>query len=278
MKQYFFLLIVNFIVVTAFAQKKTYFLFAHAKKRTEQICGEKELINSGEVSLTTEEAGTYKQKYLTQLQTKYNSANGYEYVYVELVPPEKIIIYYEGEKTYDQKKDGWNCTSTFYDCQTAPDFLTAENKIAAMKAEYKTSVYTNFKRWEAPIMQSEKADDLAIRWVQTKTKVVAFITNTRKDAALKVTIKSFKNTGGSLSVEGGFQKAKQVETHTMVLQPGARWQQNLENADGFEIDTAPDTIIKEEQGIINNIKQRIRLYITDPKANQVKACCGGVRG
>jgi hypothetical protein len=264
----------------ASAQKRTYFLFAHAKKRTEQICGEKELINNAEVSLTPKEAEDYRSKYLEQLRTKYNSANGYEYVYVELVPPGRVIIYYEGKTTFDQRTDGWNCTSTFYGCVTAADMLTAENSFNKLKVEYKKSTFTETKRWGKPLIESAKTDDLEIRWVQGKNKVVAFITNTRKDAALKVTIKSFKNMGGSLSVEGGFEKAKQVETHTLVLQPGARWNQNLENADGFEVDTAPAKIEKEEQGIIRSIKAQIKRYLVDPNGKVIPYDTGtdGSRG
>lgn len=261
-----------------FAQKKTYFLFAHAKKRTVQTCSEKELINSAEVSLTSDEAKDYRIKYLTQLRTKYNSANGYESVYAELVPPGKVIIYFEGKRTYEPRRDGWNCTSTFYHHVIASDFLSAENRIAKIKAEYKLTEFTNFTRWGKPQLESAKSDDLEVRWFTSKTAVMTFITNTRKDAALTVTIKSYKAAGTNLSLEGGFEKAKTVEIYTTVLQPGERLQKSFANADGFEIETAPAKIIKEEQGIIDNIKEQIRRYVTDPKGTITPSGAIGPRG
>ncbi len=280
MKNLFLLILFAFSISKIGAQPRTYFLFAHAKKRTVQNCVEKELINNAEVSLTPEEAADYRSKYLAQLRTKYNSANGYESVFVELVPPKKVIIYFEGKKTYDQRRDGWNCTSTFYHCVVQSDLLSAENSITALKAEYKDTEFTNFKRWGTPMIEAEKTDDLEVRWYTGKTGVTAFITNTRKDAALKVTIKSLKSSGINLSLEGDFKKAKLVESFTLVLQPGEKWTQNLADADGFEVETDAAELKQEKQGLINSVKPLMKRFFKDSngKITPLVDVGTGVRG
>ncbi len=261
-------------------QKKTYFLLAYAQKVINIVCGTKLMINNAEVSLTAEEAKTYRNTYKTQLDAKYNSKNGYKNLQVELFYPGTVVIYYEGERKYEQARDQWDCTSTWYGFVKATDNLSADNQLAKLQAENRKVNYSNVKRWGTPQMQSDKTDDLEVRWVQTKTGVTAFITNTRKDAALKVTIKSFKNTSATqnLALEGNFDKAKKLEEHTSVLQPGERWQLRLENADGFEVETAPAKVIKEEKGIINTIQNRINLYIRRPSGVITPSSAVGKRG
>jgi hypothetical protein len=278
MMKFSLLLLLSIIFTTASAQKKTYYLLAYAQKEINLVCGTKVMINNAEVSLSAEEAKDYQNKYKAQIEPQYNAKNGYKNLFVELFSPGTVVNVYEGERKYEQRRDGWDCTSTYYGFVKGADNLSVDNQLARLKSEYKFTAYNTVKRWGTPALQSDKTDDLGVRWVQGKTKVVAFITNTRKEGALKVTIRSFKSPGTNLSLEGGFQKARQVETFTAVLNPGGSWTQNLDNADGFEIDTAPAKIIKEEQGIINNIKERIRLYITDPKGTIAPHTSGGKRG
>lgn len=246
------------------AQKQTYFLFAHAKKRTVQICGEKVLIKSAEVSLTAEEATNYKQKYLEQLKATYNSTNGYESVNVELGRPGQVVIIYEGEKTYDQRRDGWNCTSTFYGCQIGSDVLTAEKKFAALQNEFKTSVFKEIKRWGSRAMQSNSEDDLEIRWVKTGKNIKVFFKNRKKDEALEVFIKSYKQpASGSvdLKAKGAFEKLTKTGNRSVIVAAGASVQMLLDDADAFEIDALPP---EKEGGLINQTKHLIRQYITKP--------------
>ncbi|MBC7381930.1 MAG: hypothetical protein H7296_02925 [Bacteroidia bacterium] len=77
--------------------------------------------------------------------------------------------------------------------------------------------YSTVKRWGKPTLRKDKTDGLEIRWATTTDAVITFITNTKKDEALKVTIKSYKAAGSNLSLEGGFKKAKTIEIYTTVL-------------------------------------------------------------
>ncbi|MBC7507734.1 MAG: hypothetical protein H7320_03155 [Ferruginibacter sp.] len=276
----FFLFAFTTGIVTA--QKQTYYLFAHTKKKTVQICGEKELINSSEVSLTAEEAATYKQKYLEQLKTKYNGTTGYDLVNVELARPGQIVIIYEGEKTYDQRRDGWNCTSTFYGCKMGSDALTAEKNFAALQNEFKYSVFREIKRWGSPALQSVKEDDLEIRWKKTSQGIIAFFKNTKTDGALKIKISGFKKKSGNAmntKLEGVPDNSEKTEETTIELQPGATANINLRNADEFNIDIGAAPLTNEKQGIIDNIKHIIRHYVTEPgKPGNIKLSAIGPRG
>ena len=264
MKILTFLLFIFISVTIAFSQKKNYFLIAYAQRDINLVCGTKVMINNTEVSLNTEEAKEYRNKYKAQIEKQYNSKNGYKNLFVELFYPGNVVILYEGEKKYEQRRDGWDCTSTYYSTVKGMDDLTVDNQLAKIKSEYKYTTFGTVKRWGKPTLQSDKTDDLEVRWATTTDAVITFITNTRKDEALKVTIKSYKAAGANLAIEGGFNKAKIVETYTTVLQPGDRLQKKFDNADGFEIDTAPAKIIKEQQGVINSLKPLMRRYLVNP--------------
>ena len=264
MKKLLLLLLTAISVTIAFSQKKNYFLIAYAQKDINLVCGTKVMINNSEVSLTTEEAKNYRDKYKAQIDLQYNSKNGYKNLFVELFYPGNVVILYEGEKKYEQVRDKWDCTSTYYSIVKGMDDLTVDNQLAKIKSEYKYTTFGTVKRWGKPTLQSDKTDDLEVRWATTTDAVITFITNTRKDEALKVTIKSYKAADADLAIEGGFNKAKTVETYTIVLQPGDRLQKKFDNADGFEIDTAPAKIIKEQQGVINSLKPLMRRYLVNP--------------
>ncbi|HTE01011.1 MAG TPA: hypothetical protein VK668_17085 [Mucilaginibacter sp.] len=266
MKLSFLLSIFSFIILSATAQKQTYFLFAAAQKSTQMICAEKVLIKSGEIELTTSEAEVYARNYQKELQKEYSTANKYKNLQVSLIRSGNIVIQFQGERKYTQKADGWDCTSTFYGIVVGADNAAAEKKLAALKAEYKLSTYEEMKRWGS-ILQSIKNEDLEVKWVKTKAGVTVFLKNTKKDGALKILIKCLKGrVSGQSDIEqkDSFDKMTKIEDHSIELQPGASRQLKMDNADAFEIDISPVNITEPGSTIINQLKHQVRKFITKP--------------
>ncbi|MES2650988.1 MAG: hypothetical protein V4663_04575 [Bacteroidota bacterium] len=272
-----FLLIFFLTLAEASAQKQTHYLFAYTQKMDKAICGNKELIKDQEIGLTIDEAATYKTNYRKELSTKYNIQNKYNNTFVELVKPNQAAIFYEGEKTYNPKTDGWDCTSTYYGCIIANDMAAAETKFAALKAEYKKSVFKEIKRWSKPQIAAIKAEDVAIEWKQTPKGIVAYFTNTRKDIAFDVTILSFKKQSKGVK-QNNFNDMVAIGKHKVTLQPGEKLSLNLKAADGFNIDAVPVATTEEQEGLIQKGKNLLRQYLVDPKKGVYQRTVGtGVR-
>lgn len=98
MKTFILLLTLVITISTASAQKKTYYLVAFAQKDIKLVCGTKVMINNAEVSLTLEEAKNYRNTYKAQLETQYNSKNGYKNLFVELFSAGTVVVIYDGER------------------------------------------------------------------------------------------------------------------------------------------------------------------------------------
>lgn len=280
MKSFFFFPILCVSILNAFAQKQTYFLFACAQKSSKDICAEKVPIKSVEIQLTPLEAETYAHNYEKELQKDYPADKKFKNIQVSLIKQGNVVIQFEGEKKYTQKEDGWDCTSTFYGIVVGVDDAAAEKKLAALKAEYKRSVYTVTNHFKVSLLQSFKHEDFEVKWVQTKTGVTVFFKNTKKDMALKLVIRSMKKTSastGDLEREENFIKLNKAAEQSIEVQPGGSNQLRLNSADAFEIDIEPVGTTKEEQPVINKMKQEIRRYITTPGEIR-EASNMGVRG
>lgn len=273
------LLLIFFLTLAgASAQKQTHYLFAYTQRMDKAICGNKELIKDQEIDLTIDEAATYKAYYQKELKTKYNSQNRYNNTFVELIKPHQAAIFYEAEKTYNPKTDGWDCTTTYYGCITANDMVTAETKFTALKAEYKKSVFKEIKRWSKPQIAAIKAEDVAIEWRQTQQGIIAFFTNTRKDFAFTVTIQSLKKQSKGAKQNNPTDMVV-IEKHKVILQPGEKLTLNLKAADGFNIDAVPVSATEEQEGLIQKGKNLLRQYSVDPKKGVYqRTTVTGVRG
>ena len=265
---YKLLLITLLSTLTASAQKQTYLLFAYGQKNINTVCGEKIMIQQEEVSLMPAETITYRNKLLTEIRATYSK--GYKNFYVELVPAGKAVIVYEFETVYTKQKDGWDCTSSFYGCVTAANMLAAEKAYAALQAQYKKSIYKEVRRWGKPANLTPAApgeNDVTVKWKTTQSGYFLNMTNTRKDAALQVTIVSYKRKAGS-EVQTGSETdlskmIKSGET-TIIIEPGSTSQNTFRKTDGFEIRISPKAATIEEQGLIDKIKQVIKGYVTCP--------------
>lgn len=280
MKSLLLLPILLLSVLITLAQKKTYFLFAAAQRATKMICAEKVLIKSTEIELTTDEAERYANNYKKELEKEYSTVNKYKNLQVSLIKSGNVVIQFEGERKYNTRTDGWDCTSTFYSIVTGEDVAAAEKKLAGLKTEYKQTVYTEMKRWGKSLLQSLKQEDLEVKWVQTNIGVTVFFKNTKKDMALKVVIRSRKKIAGStgnLEEEGNFIKLNKTAEQSIDVQPGGSTQLRLNSADAFEIDIQPVSTDKQERPMIDKTKHEIRRYITKPNKIE-EASNWGVRG
>lgn len=276
MKVKFLLFIFSFSITTTFAQKQTWYLFAYTQKIDNAVCGSKLLIASEEVSLTADEAPGYKSNYEAGTSGKYNYDKGFKNTYVELVRPTQVAIFYEAQRTHNISEDGDNCTTTYYGCVIAGDFETAESKFASLKSDFKTSVFKEIKRWSKAQISSVKAEDVEVKWVQTKQGIIAYFTNARKDMAFNVQVKAVKKGPGAKEANA---EMLMVEQHSLTIQPGEKLTLNFRAADGFNVDAWPVPAADEGEGLIQKGKHLIRQYIADPhKGIQAASVAFGVRG
>ncbi|MFV5702511.1 hypothetical protein ACM55F_11620 [Flavobacterium sp. XS2P12] len=269
------------IIVTASAQKQTYLLFAYGQKSINDVCGEKLMLKKEEIAMMPAETFAYRNKLQTEMRT--SLGKGYTNVYVELVPETTAVIFYEGKRVYTQKKDGWDCTNTFYGCIKAKDMLAAEKAFAAYQAEYKNSEFKEVFRWGKSANSTPAAigeNDLDVQWKTLDKKQFLQMTNTRKDVALQVTIVQYKQ-GANITKGNETDLSKMIKTGetTITLEPGSKSQNSFDKASGFEIRIIQKAATPEEQGLIDKVKQIIKSYVRKPDGSIGKLSnIGGVRG
>lgn len=268
------------IATTASAQKQTYLLFAYGQKRINIVCGEKLMLKKEEIAMMQTETFAYRNK----IETDMRISLGKEYtnIYAELIPSTNAVIFFEGEKVFTQKKDGYECNSTFYGCIKAKDMLAAEKAFAARQAEYKNSVYKEVFRWGKPAVLSPAAiseNDLDAQWKTSDKRQFLQMTNTRKDIALQVTIVHYKQ-GTNITEGNETDLSKMIKTDetTITLEPGSKSQNSFDKASGFEIRIIQKPATKEERGLIDKVKQIIKSYVTKPDGSIGKLSGFGVRG
>lgn len=265
MKKILFILFAILISLSATAQKQTYLVLAYGQKQINGICGEKIMIKQDEVLLIPAETYTYRTKLYTEIKATYSK--GYTNFFVDLVPASQAVIVYESEKTFTPQKQGWDCTTTTYGKVTGKDMLAAEKTFAALQAEYKDRSFKEVRRWGKAANQSPAVpgeNDLDLQWKTFPKAYFLNMTNTRKDIALQVTIVSYKRKAGSVVPTGSetdLSKMIKSEETSITLEPGMRSQNTFPKADGFEIRISPKAATKEEQGLIDKIKQQMRIYI-----------------
>lgn len=252
------------IATTASAQKQTYLLFAYGQKSINAVCGEKLMLKKEEIAMMPAETFAYRNK----IETDMRISLGKEYtnIYAELIPSTNAVIFFEGEKVFEQKKDGWDCTNTFYGCIKAKDMLAAEKAFAARQAEYKNSVYKEVFRWGKSANSTPAAigeNDLDVQWKTSDKRQLLQMTNTRKDIALEVTIVHYKQ-GTNVTEGNETDLSKMIKTGetTITLEPGSKSQNSFDKASGFEIRIIQKPATKEDRGLIDKVKQIIKSYVT----------------
>jgi hypothetical protein len=249
---------------TGFAQKQTYLLIGYGQKRNNIVCGEKLMLKKEEIAMMPAETFAYRNK----IETDMRISLGKEYtnIYAELIPSTNAVIFFEGEKVFTQKKDGYECTSTFYGCIKAKDMLAVEKAFAARQAEYKNSVFKEVFRWGKPANSTPAAigeNDLDVQWKTSDKKQSLQMTNTRKDIALEVTIVQYKQ-GANVTEGNETDLSKMIKTGETIitLEPGSKTQNTFDKASGFEIRIIQKPATKEERGLIDKVKQIIKSYVT----------------
>jgi hypothetical protein len=269
-----------FIVTTAFAQKQTYLLFAYGQKSINDVCGEKLMLKKEEIAMMPAETFAYRNKLQTDMRT--SLGEGYTNVYAELVPETTAVIFYEGKRVYTQKKDGWDCTNTFYNYIKTKDLLAAEKAFAALKAEFKNCEYKEVFRWGKSANSTPAAigeNDLDVQWITSTQKQLLQMVNTRKDVALQVTIVQYKQ-GTNVTKGNETDLSKMIKTGetTITLEPGSKSQNTFDKASGFEIRIIQKPATKEEQSWIYKTKPIMRRYFANPDGKIEKTTAIGVRG
>jgi len=251
------------IATTAYAQKQPYLLIGYGQKRINIVCGEKLMLKKEEIAMMPAETFAYRNK----IETDMRISLGKEYtnIYAELIPSTNAVIFFEGEKVFTQKKDGYECTNTFYGCIKAKDMLAAEKAFAARQAEYKNSVYKEVFRWGKPANSTPAAigeNDLDVQWKTSDKKQSLQMTNTRKDIALEVTIVQYKQ-GANVTEGNETDLSKMIKTGatTITLEPGSKTQNTFDKASGFEIRIIQKPATPEEYSWISKTKQIIRSYV-----------------
>ena len=249
---------------TGFAQKQPYLLIGYGQKRINIVCGEKLMLKKEEIAMMPAETFAYRNK----IETDMRISLGKEYtnIYAELIPSTNAVIFFEGEKVFTQKKDGYECTNTFYGCIKAKDMLAAEKAFAARQAEYKNSVYKEVFRWGKPANSTPAAigeNDLDVQWKTSDKKQSLQMTNTRKDIELEVTIVQYKQ-GANVTEGNETDLSKMIKTGETIitLEPGSKTQNTFDKASGFEIRIIQKPATKEERGLIDKVKQIIKSYVT----------------
>jgi hypothetical protein len=280
MKKFQTIVFLLLIVTTASAQKQTYLLIGYGQKRINIVCGEKLMLKKEEIAMMPAETFAYRNK----IETDMRISLGKEYtnIYAELIPSTNAVIFFEGEKVYTQKKDGYECTSTFHGCIKAKDMLAAEKAFTARQAEYKNSVYKEVFRWGKPANSTPAAigeNDLDVQWKTSDKKQSLQMTNTRKDIALEVTIVQYKQ-GANVTEGNETDLSKMIKTGetTITLEPGSKTQNTFDKASGFEIRIIQKPATKVEQGLIDKVKQIIKSYVRKPDGSIEKWTSLGVRG
>jgi hypothetical protein len=245
------------------AQKQPYLLIGYGQKRINIVCGEKLMLKKEEIAMMPAETFAYRNK----IETDMRISLGKEYtnIYAELIPSTNAVIFFEGEKVFTQKKDGYECTNTFYGCIKAKDMLAAEKAFAARQAEYKNSVYKEVFRWGKPANSTPAAigeNDLDVQWKTSDKKQSLQMTNTRKDIALEVTIVQYKQ-GANVTEGNETDLSKMIKTGatTITLEPGSKTQNTFDKASGFEIRIIQKPATPEEYSWISKTKQIIRSYV-----------------
>ena len=278
-KLQFFILFQLFGIIVN-AQKQTYLLIGYGQKRINIVCGEKLMLKKEEIAMMPAETFAYRNK----IETDMRISLGKEYtnIYAELIPSTNAVIFFEGEKVFEQKKDGWDCTNTFYGCIKAIDILAAEKAFAARQAEYKNCVYKEVFRWGKPANSTPATigeKDLDVQWKTSDKKQSLQMTNTRKDIALEVTIVQYKQ-GANVTEGNETDLSKMIKTGetTITLEPGSKTQNTFDKASGFEIRIIQKPATKEERGLIDKVKQIIKSYVTKPDGSIGKLSGFGVRG
>ncbi len=278
-KLQFFILFQLFGIIVN-AQKQTYLLIGYGQKRINIVCGEKLMLKKEEIAMMPAETFAYRNKIETDMRM--SLGKDYTNIYAELIPSTNAVIFFEGEKVYTQKKDGYECTSTFHGCIKAKDMLAAEKAFAARQAEYKNSVYKEVFRWGKPANSTPAAigeNDLDVQWKTSDKKQSLQMTNTRKDIALEVTIVQYKQ-GANVTEGNETDLSKMIKTGetTITLEPGSKTQNTFDKASGFEIRIIQKPATKEERGLIDKVKQIIKSYVTKPDGSIGKLSGFGVRG
>ncbi len=282
MKKFQTILLFFLIATTTSAQKQTYLLIAYGQKSINDVCGEKLMLKKEEIAMMPVETFAYRNKLQTDMRT--SLGKGYTNIYAELTPSTNAVIFYEGKKVYTQKKDGWDCTSTFYGCIKAKDMLAAEKAFAAHQAEYKNSEFKEVSRWGKPAVLTPAAigeNDLDVQWITSTQKQLLQMVNTRKDVALQVTIVQYKQ-GATITKGNETDLSKMIKTGetTITLEPGSKSQNSFDKASGFEIRIIQKPAAKEEQKTMTDYgKIIIKHYLVDPnKKIYQKGTAFGVRG
>lgn len=280
MKKFQTILFFFLIMEIAIAQKQTYLLIGYGQKSINLVCGEKLMLKKEEVSLLPAETITYRNKIQTEMRT--SLGKGYANIYAELIPSMNAVIFYEFEKTYNQRTDGWNCTNTQYGCIKAKDMLAAEKAFAAHQATYSKIPFKEVWRWGKPALSTPAAigeNDLDVQWKTLNQKQVLQMVNTRKDVTLQVTIVHYKQ-GTTVTKGNETDLSKMIKSGETIitLEPGSKSQNTFDKASGFEIRITQKAATKEEQSLINKVKHTIRNYVTKPDGTITQLTGIGVRG
>ena len=238
------------------------------------------MLKKEEVALLPAETITYRNKTQTDMRT--SLSKGYTNIYAELIPSTNAVIFYEGKKVYTPKKDGWDCTNTFYGCIKAKDMLAAEKAFAAYQAEYKNTEFKEVFRWGKPASLTPTAigeNDLDVQWKTGSQKQFLQMVNTRKDVALQVTIVQYKQ-GTNVTKGNETDLSKMIKTGetTITLEPGSKSQNTFDKSSGFEIRIIQKPVTKEEQSLKDIIKPIMKRYFANPDGKIEKTTAIGVRG
>lgn len=241
------------------------------------------MLKKEEIVLMPAETFAYRNKLQTDMRI--TLGKGYTNIYAELIPSTTAVIFYEGEKIYLPKKDGWDCTSTFYGCIKAKDMLAAEKAFAAYKAECKNSEFKEVFRWGKHAVLTPAAigeNDLDVQWITSSQKQLLQMVNTRKDVALQITIVEYKQ-GANVAKGNETDLSKMIKTGetTITIEPGSKTQNSFDKASGYEIRIIQKPTTPAEKNIIfDNSKMIIKHFLVDPNKKTIyqKATSMGVRG
>jgi hypothetical protein len=259
MKKAYILLILFFPALAINAQQKeNYFVFAYGQKIINSVCGEKILIKQEEVSLSPGELGDYKIKIRNEIMNTYNAGTGYKNVYVDFAGPGQAMICYEAERTYDPKKDGWDCTTSFYGNVTAGNMEDAEKKLEIQKSENKTAKYKEIKRRDANQQTADKTQiALSIEGISIILKKV---NNAGGNGTWLAQIKNpLKDEAAYVAFLVGSQRYPSDAKKSFKLQPGDVLSVTLGKGETADVLVRlGKTEEKEEPGVIYQLKEYIR--------------------
>lgn len=277
-KYLFLFLFLNYFGM--FAQKQTYLLFAYGQKSINMVCGEKVMLKKEEIKLLPAELVTYRATIRAEIKANYGK--DLTNIFVELIPSNQAIIFYEFEKTFTKQKDSWDCTNTQYHCAKGKDMLAAERSFANQKAQYGKLEFKELWRWGSQAKLTPAAlgeNDLDVDWKSISSGYLLTLGNKRTDIALQVTIVGFKNRTKETDNTDISKMTKDSET-LISLEPNSIAKKTMPSGDAFEIRIIQKVATPaEKEGLLEKTKQLWRSYVREKNGNIKSVMAGfGVRG